>query len=197
MGKIIDANLLEDLEVEEIAFVDEPADQDSRILIKKANLKPEDVIAWLEAMKEKEEDKDKHRKLMLLIGSLRSYFGLKKEDDEEDEEDEETDCEEKETKKSAESEEEIEKAGRTISSANAAKLKKIAATLADAAKQILEIVKEPNSYDGKYEYYQKALDAAQTIISGVIAGEIELDSEELEAFTTALNKIKEADIREV
>lgn len=192
-----EANLLTDLIVEKIAFVDEPADQDSKILIIKSQdglevedqeeeqseeeqkkaagyVSPSDIVSALEAIMEAEKDEKKKKRLNLIIANLKSFFNIKK-------------------------------AGKKISASNAAKLKQIAATLMEAARTIMQLVGESYEGYGKPGYYQSGyyqpkeeaekttniigpqdvVNVVNKIASAIISG-VEYSPEELEAMSQAV-----------
>jgi len=198
-----EANLLTDLIVEKIAFVDEPADQDSQILVLKSQdgvevestnedeaeeeqegaekaagyISPSEIISALEAIMEAERDEKKKKRLNLVIANLKSFFGLKK-------------------------------AGKKISAANAAKIKQIAATLMESAKALMQLVEtgyesyQKPYYQGYYQPEKQAkddgseqvtnilspqlvIDAANKIASAMVSG-AKYSAEELEAMSQAV-----------
>ncbi len=148
---------LEDLVVDEVSLVDEPAVSDALITVIKSKeddvekasgyISPKDIIAALQAMMEHESDEKKKKRYQLLIANLKSLWGLKKAEDEEEDE-----CEEEDEKGKAKKE--IDKAGKTISRANATKLKTIAAQLLELAKQLASIAGVGYEKPG-YGYYYK------------------------------------------
>ena len=181
---IREANLLTDLIVEKIAFVDEPADQDSKIILVKSAeeedeeakeedetekaqgyVSPADIISALQTIMEGEKDEKKRKRLNLIIANLKSFFGIKK-------------------------------AGRKISAANAAKIKEIAGTLFKAAKDLMELVGESYDYAKPYGYpygYGKTtnispqivMDAVNKIAAAMVAG-VQFEPDELKKMQEAL-----------
>ena len=181
---IREANLLTDLIVEKIAFVDEPADQDSKIILVKSAeeedeeakeedetekaqgyVSPADIISALQTIMEGEKDEKKRKRLNLIIANLKSFFGIKK-------------------------------AGRKISATNAAKIKEIAGTLFKAAKDLMELVGESYDYAKPYGYpygYGKTtnispqivMDAVNKIAAAMVAG-VQFEPDELKKMQEAL-----------
>lgn len=163
---------LEDLEVEEISIVNEPAVPDAKIMIvksedsceedeedekpKKSYINAKDIIAAIEAMMDSEKDNKKKQRYKLVIANLRSLWGIKKENGDGDVD-----------------EDDIQKAGKTISRSTATTLQSIAAQLLQLSKELAKLSgvtesKDDKDYDyGTEEYQEKQTNYDDQFLSAV------------------------------